>query len=234
MTPKASVIILSYNNTRLSMQMTRACIRNIVAYTNREDYELILIDPIPNKGNHFDIGEQYWQPVLDKHLKPQPDPGYAECCNIGGREASHDYLVFIQNDAFVQEGWLEGIMKYLTNGYDLIWPDQTARLRDYVLETYKRDWFEDASLHGNRDEGMFAVTKKAWEKIGGYDKDLSLLVQKEFLDRMFKVGIKWADINKVRYTHIMAGSNMQLIDMNSEEYEKKMTHDAILLKERGL
>lgn len=231
---KASIIILSYNNTRLSMQMTRTCIRNIVAYTNPEDYELILVDPVPNKGHHFGIGEQYWEPVIDKHLQPKPDPGYAECCNLGAREASCDYLFFVQNDAFVQEGWMEGIMKYLTNGYDLIWPDQTARLRDYVLETYKRDWFEDASLHGNRDEGLFAITKVAWEKVGGYDKELSLLVQKEFIDRMQRVGIKWADINKVRYTHIMAGSNMQLIDLNSEEYERRMGHDAVLLKEKGI
>ncbi len=223
---KVSIIVTSFNNTHTSCHMTMACLANITAYTDPEDYELILVDPVCKP--HFDPRDDYKVLKIDKWLKPNPDPGYASCVNLGAKEAQGEYLVFVQNDAFVQEGWLRGLLKYLENGYDLVWPDQTPRSREYILKTYKADWFDDESLHGWNDEGIFAISKKAWEKVGGYKDGMSLLVQKEFLARAGE--LKKVDINKVRFTHIMAATNLQLLDSDAKAYDEKMTKDAEVFK----
>ena len=141
---KASVIVTSINNTHVSAHMTMSCVRNITAYTEPENYELILVDPVCQP--HFPMRDDYHVLKIDKWLKPDPDPGYATCVNLGAKEAIGDYLFFVQNDAFVQEGWMEGILEYLDRsdgrGYDLIWPDQIPSTREYVKETFKRDLFD--------------------------------------------------------------------------------------------
>ena len=223
---KTSVIVTSFNNTFLSAHMTMACVRQINMSTDSEDYELILVDPVPSKGTHVPVRDDYHVLKIDKWLKPDPDPGYAACVNLGAENAEGEYLAFVQNDAFVMEGWLTGICKYLDNGYDLIWPCQIPRTRADVLAIEKRDWFDPLSLHGWRDEGLFVIKKKAWEKVGGYDPTLSILVQREFLTRMEASGIKWADINKVRYIHLMAGTNTQLMQSDPDEYDAKIKKDA--------
>ena len=86
------------------------------------------------------------------------------------------------------------------------------------------DWFEEDALHGWRDEGIFAIKKEVWEKVGGYRDGFTLLAQAEFLKRL--QGIKFVDICKVRFTHLMAGSNVQLQLDNPKEYDKRMRKDA--------
>ena len=224
---KASVIVTSINNSHLAAHITMACLRDITLYTNPKDYELILVDPVCD--NYNPPRDDYKVLKIDKWLKPDPDPGYAACVNLGAKEAKGDYLFFVQNDAFVNEGWLDGILKYLENGYDLVWPDQIPRTRADVLEIEKRDWFDEKSLHGWNDEGLFAISRKAWDLSGGYNPEFSLLVQKEFLGRIGGMDIKRVDINKVRYTHLMAGSNLTLMEDNPQEYERRMTKDAEVL-----
>ena len=224
---KVSIIVTSYNNTIISKHMTQACLANITAYTDPSLYELILIDPVSKP--HWDPSDydNYHVIKIDKCLKPNPDPGYASCINLGAKEAEGEYLVFVQNDAFVERGWLEGLLKYFEGGYDLVWPDQTPRRYEDIQRIDKLDWFEEEALHGWRDEGIFAITREAWDKVGGYKDGFTLLAQAEFLKRL--QGIKFVDICKVRFTHLMAGSNVQLQLDNPKEYDKRMRKDAKIL-----
>ena len=223
---RASIIVTSFNNTIVSKHMTQACLANITAYTDPKDYELILIDPVCEP--HFGPSDydNYHVINIDKLLRPDPDPGYAACINLGAKEAEGKYLVFVQNDAFVERDWLNGILRYLEGGYDLVWPDQTPRSYEDIQRIDKLDWFDDEALHGWRDEGIFAISKEAWDRVGGYTDGFTLLAQKEFLERAGQVDIKWVDINKVRFTHLMAGSNVQLQLDKPEEYNQRMKKDA--------
>ncbi len=222
---KVSIIVSSYNNTIVSKHMTQACLANITAYTDPKLYELILVDPVSDPHFAPVDYDPYKVLKIDKWLKPNPDPGYASCLNLGAREAEGKYLVFVQNDAFVERGWLEGLLKYLEK-YDLVWPDQTPRSYEDVQRIDKLDWFDDEALHGWRDEGIFAISKEVWDKVGGYRDGFTLLAQREFLDRVGQTDIKWVDICKVRFTHLMAGSNVQLQLNKPKEYEKRMKKDA--------
>lgn len=219
-----SIVLTCLNNSRFNAHMSMASIAAITKFTDPEDYELIVVDP----ESKYPIRDDYHVLKIDKWLKPSPDPGYTACMNLGAKKAKGEYIVFMQNDVFVHEGWLSNLRLYLESGlYDVVWPDQVPRDREYVLASYKRNHFDTEAMKGSRDAGLFMITKKGFEKTGGWDEDLGLLAEKDFyLNKVNGAGLRWTDTNKVIITHIMAGTNLQLLDSNPEEYDRRMDKDA--------
>ena len=203
--------------------MTMTCIDCVGKYTNPDEYELIVVDPEPSEA----IRDDYKVLPKFKHLKPSPDPDYAACMNLGAKEAKGEYLVFLQNDVFVHEGWLPGLRQYLDSGkWRVVYPDQSPRNRQYVLDSYTRDPFHPESLTGSRDAGLMMITREAFDKVGGWDDDLSLLAERDMYERLGKAGILWTDTNKVLITHIMGATNWVQHHNDPEGYDKRMQKDA--------
>ena len=223
-----SIIVSSLNNTRFSCHMTMQCLANITKFTNPEEYELILIDPDPK----YPVRDDYKVLKIDKWLKLKPDPGYTAGMNLGVKESEGDYLVFIQNDVFVHEGWLPSLRQYLETGdCDVVFPDQVPRNRQYVLETYKRNPFDPESMKGGRDAGLLMITRRGFLLTEGWNEKLGFLCDKDFYDRMHKADLRWTDTNKIIITHIMAATNLQLMEEKPKEYDRRMARDAKLLND---
>jgi GT2 family glycosyltransferase len=224
MKPKLTSIIMTCKiRNKTECHMTMTAIDCISKYTNPEDYELIVVDPEPSEPIRNDHG------VLPNflHLKPSPDPDYASCMNLGASHAVGDYLVFIQNDVFVHEGWLQGLRKYLESGiWSVVYPDQAPRTRDYILDSYKRDWFDAETLKGSRDAGLIMITKEAFDKVGGWSEGFSILAERDMYERLGAAGIMWTDTNKVQITHIMGASNWKQHMDDRDGYDKRMERDA--------
>ncbi len=203
--------------------MSMQAIANVTKFTDTDEYEMIVVDPTAK----YPIRDDYHVLKIDKHLKPRRDPGYTGAMNLGAKEAKGDYIVFIQNDVFVHEGWLPGLRQYLETGkYDVVWPDQVPRDRAYVKASYDRDPFEPESLIAGRDAGLIMMTRDIFDKSGGWNKELGLLAEKEFYVRLSNAGARWTDTNKVIITHIMAATNLALRENDPETYDKRMRKDA--------
>jgi len=202
--------------------MTMMAIDMITKFTDPDRYELIVVNPEPSEN----IRDDYKTLKIDKQLNPSPDPDYAACMNLGAAEAKGDVLVFIQNDVFVHEGWLDGLLQYLDNGWDVVFPDQVPRTRQYVLDSYKRDPFDPESMKGGRDAGLLMISREAFDKTGGWNPELSLLAEKDFYERMGAAGLKWTDTNKVYIAHIMGATNWRQYHDDFQGYNKRMDSDA--------
>ena len=97
------------NKNNLQTNITSAAIGNISKYTDREDYELILIDQrTPDMNKIPDLNCRHNAIVLDKHIKID-HIGMSAAMNKGFKESNPDYpyICFIHNDVFVWEGWLK-------------------------------------------------------------------------------------------------------------------------------
>lgn len=209
--------------------MSMLCLDHIRKFTDRP-YQLIIIDPVPKDPIRDDYKTLQLTAPDTIYLKLDKDPGYTAGMNLGASKATGDVLVFIQNDVFIHEGWLKGLLWYTESGFwDCVFPDQVPRSREYILETYKRLPGDLESRKGGRDAGLVMITKKAFEKIGGWNEDLGILCDRDFYDRMAKHDIRWTDTNKVLITHIMAATNRQRLDDDPEEYNQRMKHDADIL-----
>jgi len=207
--------------------MSMLCLDHVRKFTDRP-YQLIIVDPIPKEPIRDDYGTLELTAPDTIHMKLDYDPGYTKGMNMGAEKADGDVLVFLQNDVFVREGWLPDLLKYLDE-YDVVYPDQVPRSREFVLESYKRSHDHPDSRKGGRDAGLIMVKKEIFEKAGGWNEDLGILAERDFYDRLDRVGAKWTDTNKVYITHIMAATNRALLDEDYDEYNRRMEHDAQIL-----
>lgn len=222
-----SIIVSCFNNKKPQDHISMLCLDHIRKFTDLP-YQLIVIDPISHVGIRDDYGTlKLDNPPESIWLKLDYDPGYTGGMNLAAKEATGDILVFIQNDVFIHEGWLKDLRFYIeVLGYEAVWPDQVPRDRQYVLDSYERDFDDPEALKGGRDAGLLMITKEAFERTGGWNEELGLLAEADFYKRMGNAGVKSTDTNKVFITHIMAGTNRQLLEDNPEEYNKKMEADA--------
>jgi O-antigen biosynthesis protein len=120
--PKVSIIIPVHNK----VEFTFNCLKSIYENTNDEDYEVIVVDDCSTDNTPM---------VLSKIknicvLRNNTNQGFLNSCNTAAESARGEYLVFLNNDTLVTEGWLTWLIKTFDNfpdaglvGSKLIFPD---------------------------------------------------------------------------------------------------------------
>jgi GT2 family glycosyltransferase len=219
-----SVIVTAYPQTIYQAQMTMASIASVTKYTELSEYELILM----SDSEKFPIRDDYQTLKIDRYEKTY-GWGYTKSMNEGAKLVTGEYLVFLQNDVFVREGWLPDLRWYLENNKgECVIPDQMPRTREFVKKSYRMS-YEEAMKFGSRDAGLLMITTEAFKRVGGWDERLSLLAEKDFYRRMAEVGIRQVDTCKTMITHIMAATNFYRYHTNYQEYDDMMKKDAEIL-----
>jgi GT2 family glycosyltransferase len=218
-----SIILTCKIRSLVQAQMTMTCIDMINKFTNTDEYELIVVDPEPTHN----IRDDYKTFPKFTHLKPSPDPDYASCMNLGAKEAKGKYLVFIQNDVFVQEGWLPGLRQYLESGWiDVVFPNQFPKNREYVLERKDLSPFDPKCMNEARDAGLVMMTRKIFNSTGGWGEGMSLLAEADMYRRLERAGCRQVGTSKVYIAHIMGATNWTQHIIDRPGYDKRMDKDA--------
>jgi GT2 family glycosyltransferase/glycosyltransferase involved in cell wall biosynthesis len=107
--PKASIILVTYNN----LNLTRQCLDSIYARTSDPNFEVIVVDNASQDDTPRTLLEYAAAyPNLKVVLNPV-NAGFARGNNIGTAAASGEYLVFLNNDTVVTHGWLAGLLCHL-------------------------------------------------------------------------------------------------------------------------
>jgi len=103
--PLASVVIPNYQGGHC----IKDCIESVLK-TSREDVQAIVVDNAsPDKS--AEIVRRSFPSV--KLIQLGSNVGYGEACNIGARTSSGTYLIFLNNDTVVQDGWLRELISSL-------------------------------------------------------------------------------------------------------------------------
>jgi GT2 family glycosyltransferase len=101
---RASVIIPVFNKVEFTFQ----CLRSLLAEIEPAETEIILVD---------DASTDETARVLSNFggllrvISNERNLGFVESCNRGAAEARGDFLVFLNNDATVEPGWLRSLVK---------------------------------------------------------------------------------------------------------------------------
>ena len=104
--PEVSIIILNLNKSSL----TATCLRAVWAKTTGRRYEIIVVD----NGSDPDEFHLLESICGDFRLVRLPiNRFFGEGNNIGVQASRGKYLVFLNNDAFVTESWLEPLIDAL-------------------------------------------------------------------------------------------------------------------------
>jgi len=108
-TPRASIIVVTYNNLALN----KLCIQSIVSNTEYSNYEVIVVD-----NNSVDGTPSYLRylavqnPNIQVILNSQ-NYGFARANNQGIARSSGDYVILLNNDTIVPPGWLSRLLGHL-------------------------------------------------------------------------------------------------------------------------
>ena len=99
---KTSIIILTYNN----LSLTKDCIESIFKYTEKDSYEIIVVDNASTDDTVAYLKEQ-------KNIKTifnSENVGFPKGCNMGIQLASKDNdILLLNNDTIVTTNWLKNL-----------------------------------------------------------------------------------------------------------------------------
>lgn len=107
---KVSIVIVNLDRAL----MTLDCIASIEKYTERELYEIIVVD----NGSAADEREKFAQSSYRfKLVQLDRNMFFGEASNIGAEQATGDLILFLNNDVVVTAHWLEPLLATLNTEY---------------------------------------------------------------------------------------------------------------------
>ena len=120
--PKVSVIIPVYNQ----FKHTYHCLKSLSRLNDQTPFEVIVVDDCSD-----DVTPDAIQQVSGIHYQRQAkNGGFIESCNTGAALAQGEYLLFLNNDTEVLNGWLDELLETFNKhpdaglvGSQLLYPD---------------------------------------------------------------------------------------------------------------
>ena len=110
-TPRAGIIIVTYNN----LVLTRLCLESILRNTSHPHYKVVVVD-----NNSTDGTSDYLQAVAHSYGHIQvicnaTNKGFAAANNQGIDLSSAEQLVLLNNDTIVPPGWLSRLLYHVSD-----------------------------------------------------------------------------------------------------------------------
>jgi GT2 family glycosyltransferase len=186
-----SIIIPNYNGLRF----LAPCLDALAAQTYpKELTEVILVDDASSDDSVVFVQASYPQVKIVRLAR---NSGLAAGCNAGGRVATGDLLVMLNNDTEAEPGWLAALVEMaeahprastiaskmllfdrrdtLHNAGDVLGADGIPRNRG-VWEVDRGQYDADLTVFGGCGGGV-AYRREAWEQAGGFDERLFMYLE---------------------------------------------------------
>lgn len=215
-----SIILNSYSPLKSQRHADMACVADLRRFTDAE-VEIIIVDN--DQSHRFRDDYHVLAPYI---LIEQSNQNVYASYNKGASVATGDKLMFIQNDVYVHERCIDQLAVYLDE-FDVAFPQQLELSRAQIKHLYTVKDGEQADF-GWRDAGLMAITREAFDKVGGWDDRYhNMLGEAGFYKKMAEHHLSWTDRTNAIVTHVKAGTNLS---KDTELYNKEMEHDAQILK----
>lgn len=213
MMPKTSIVVVAWDTNRIQRQITSACLGNIAKFTNRDEYELILVDQcnkqerLDNKHNLIDIDT----PIpLDENI------GSSAAMNLGYKHSNpeYPYICFMHNDVFVPDNWLTILRELVDRSGTAVMPTQGRMDRKFVKKAQTEESFQ-----ANDDAGLVIMTKEFFKQTGGWDERFKTI----YMDAPFRQRFpkKYICTNQCIITHIGAVGYYHDAQFETESYARE-------------
>jgi len=195
---KVFLVVLSHN----SIGTTRKFLDLLYKYTNQDLFHLHFID-----NGSSDETPKLLQDFRKDNMSiflSENNTGVIGGRNLGFEEFSKqsecDILMFLDNDQYVREGWLEQHLSVLNTGYDLIGVEAWQLNRSFLPVKKITSLNETFSYVGC---GGMMVRKEVVDKIGPYDMQFnpSYFEDPDYSKRAYDAGFKIGWNIKSRIIH---------------------------------
>lgn len=241
--PRASVIIVTYNN----LAFTKACLFSLERDTAYDDFEIIVVDNASSDGTPDYLREWESGGVNRIVVLNEDNRGFAAANNQGITRATGEYLVLLNNDTVVTPGWLGSLVAHLKRNplLGLVGPVTNNIGNEARIDIHYSDMLEMrqkalsytserlGQLHPSANVAFFCVafTRQAYNAIGDLDEDFGVgfFEDDDYCRRAEALGLHVAIADDVFIHHHLSASfdalaaerKRELFEKNRIIYEAK-------------
>jgi GT2 family glycosyltransferase len=242
-TPRASIVIVTYNN----LELNKLCLESILRNTHYPNYEVIVIDNKSTDGTRAYLRYMAAEHSQIQVILNQNNDGFARANNQGIACSTGDYLVLLNNDTIVPSGWLSRLLRHLENrSIGMVGPVTNSVGNEAKIAVPYQDWIEMehfAQEHMWANNGkvaeismlaMFCVAfrRETYELIGPLDEQfgIGMFEDDDYSLRMKKSNLRIICAADVFVHHfgqaafkklIERGEYDDLFNQNRRRYEAK-------------
>jgi GT2 family glycosyltransferase len=223
-----SIILPVYMNNYTLFHYTGNCIGSVREHTYKEDYELVIVDN----------GSPIQPPELTSYyahrvIKNETNLGVTKAWNQGIRMSIGEYIVLLNNDVQVFDGWLVDMKAAIDRGEaDLVMAhpmysrtEPFARAIEAGLVRAGKKKLDALE----RDFSCVMFKRSLVEKIGLFDERFfNYCSDSDFLRRMDEAGYTWKILDQVATSHISDATGFSIaetpgiMDKDKLEYIAKL------------
>lgn len=241
--PRASIIIVTYNNLALS----KLCLESVLRNTEYPNYEVIVVD---NKS--ADDTPDYLRALAAQHehvavILNDVNHGFAKANNQGIARATGEYLILLNNDTITPPGWLSRLLRHLRDPQiGLLGPLTNFVGNEAKVEVDYHTWaemeqFAQRQTWARQEEiadihmlAMFCVAlrREVYEQVGPLDEQfgVGMFEDDDYSVRVRRAGLRVSCAADVFVHHfgqaafgklIESGEYNHIFDENRRRYEAK-------------
>ncbi|HEY5753243.1 MAG TPA: glycosyltransferase [Chthoniobacterales bacterium] len=178
--PRVSVIIPVHNQ----FGYTLGCLRSLSKIHEKTPFEVIIVDDF---SDDIDAGRMRGLGGI-RLIRNTENLGFIGSCNRGAAAAQGDYLVFLNNDTKVTEGWLDSLMRTFESrsdaglvGSKLLYSDGTLQEAGGIIWRDGSGWNYGRGDNPSKPEynylretdycsgACIMMPRQLFEKLGGFD-----------------------------------------------------------------
>lgn len=178
--PEVSIVIPVYNQ----IHYTYVCLVSILEHTKDVSYEVIIADDVSTDATEH-LSEFAEGLVICRNTTNQ---GFLRNCNNGARHAKGRYVMFLNNDTQVTEGWLSSLVKLIDSdptigmvGSKLVYPDGRLQEAGGIIWSDGSGWNYGRLDDPDKPEYNYVkdvdyisgaailLSNDLWKQIGGFD-----------------------------------------------------------------
>lgn len=178
--PAVSIVIPCYNQ----INYTYLCLVSILEHTKDVSYEVIIADDVSKDATEH-LSEFAENLVICRNSTNQ---GFLRNCNNAAKAARGTYIMFLNNDTKVTEGWLSSLVDMMEKdstvgmcGSKLVYPDGRLQEAGGIIWSDGSGWNygrlddpDKAEYNYVKDVDYISgaailIRRSLWEEIGGFD-----------------------------------------------------------------
>lgn len=179
--PTVSVIIPVYNQ----IHYTYLCLASILEHTKDVSYEVIIADDVSTDATEH-LSEFVEHVTI---CRGETNLGFLRNCNHAAKAARGRYVMFLNNDTQVTEGWLSSLVQLIESdqtigmvGSKLVYPDGRLQEAGGIIWSDGSGWNygrldnpDKAEYNYVKDVDYISgaailLSRALWEQIGGFDE----------------------------------------------------------------
>ena len=179
--PMVSIVIPVYNQ----IHYTYACLLSILDHTKNVDYEIIIADDVSTDAT-AELSKFTENVVICRN---ETNQGFLRNCNQAAKSARGKYIMFLNNDTQVTDGWLDSLVNLIESdpsigmvGSKLVYPDGRLQEAGGILWSDGSGWNygrlddpEKPEYNYVKDVDYISgaailLSTDLWKRIGGFDE----------------------------------------------------------------